>query len=854
MPGGIANVALSGHRDTFFRPLRNIKIRDLITVTTLAGSFNYRVVSMKVVDPSQMSVLDSSDKQILTRVTCYPFYHVGAAPERFYRPGGRKAHLKDSSRINKIAFVGDHLPRKCGIATFTADILGAVAAAYPQSQCICVSVNDIKGGYEYPEVVRFEIDEQDLSSYLRAADFLNISNVDIVCLQHEFGIFGGPAGGHILAFLRELRMPVVTTLHTVLAEPRPDQRRVMQELILLSTRVVVMAERGRQMLQDIYKAPLNKIDLIPHGIPDVGFVDPTYFKDQFGVEGKTVLLTFGLLSPNKGIEYVLNAMPGILEECPDVVYIVLGATHPNELREHGEAYRLSLEMLAKKNRIEKSVIFYNQFVELDSLKEFIGAADLYVTPYLNEAQITSGTLAYTFGSGKAVVSTPYWHAAELLADERGVLVPFANSQAIAREVVALLKDDTRRHAIRKNAYRMGREMIWSNTAQLYMNSFARSRLDGAAGSRKSLLTKTLDQRPRALPDLKLDHLMRMTDSTGVFQHAIFNAPNFSEGYCTDDVARAFILSVLLGELGEETEQARALGTTCAAFLHYAFNAKTRRFHNHMSFDRRWLDEQGSEDCQGRALWALGVCVGRSPHRGFQMIAGQLFSSALPPLSDFTSPRAWAFGLIGIHEYVRRLSGDSLVNQTRETLCAKLMDLFDRSCKPDWRWFEEELSYDNAKLAHAMILTGSDTGQKAVLDRGLEALRWLTKLQVSDKGHFRPIGSNGFYPMDGERAHFDQQPVEAQATVSACLVAYRATSDLWWYEQAQRAFDWFIGWNDLGLELYSPESGACGDGLHVDRVNGNQGAESTLAFLLSLAEMRLAQNMVTSFKEPIVVSA
>jgi len=703
-------------------------------------------------------------------------------------------------------------------------------------------------------VVRFEIEEQDLSSYLRAADFLNISNVDIVCLQHEFGIFGGQAGGHILAFLRELRMPVVTTLHTVLREPRTEQRRVMQELISLSTRLVVMAERGRQMLQGVYHAPLAKIDLIPHGIPDVGFVDPTYFKDQFGVEGRVVLLTFGLLSPNKGIEYVLNALPEILAEFPDVVYIVLGATHPNELREHGEAYRLSLEILAKKNKIETNVVFYNRFVDLENLKEFIGAADLYITPYLNEAQITSGTLAYTFGSGKAVISTPYWHAAELLADDRGVLVPFADAQAIAREVIGLLRDDTRRHAIRKNAYRLGREMVWSNVAQLYMHSFETSRLEGAALSRKSLLKKTLDQRPRELPELKLDHLSQLTDSTGVFQHAVFSVPNFSEGYCTDDNARAFILAVLLDELGEDQERGRALATTCGAFLHHAFDTNKNRFHNFMSFDRRWLDEQGSEDCHGRALWALGVGVGRSPLRSFQMMAGQLFAMALPALMEFTSPRAWAFGLIGIHEYLLRLSGDSLVNQTREALTCRLMELFERNAKPDWCWFEEELSYDNAKLAHALILSGRATGQRAVFERGLKALRWLNEIQISEKGHFRPIGSNGFYPRGGTRAHFDQQPIEAQAMTSACLEAYRATSDFWWYEQAQRAFDWFIGWNDLGLELYSPESGGCGDGLHVDRVNGNQGAESTLAFLLSLAEMRLAQNMVSSFREPIAIGA
>ena len=762
--------------------------------------------------------------------------------------------MKELSKVRKIAFVGDHLPRKCGIATFTSDLLAAVAAAHPQSQCFCVSVNDIKGGYEYPEVVRFEIEEQDLSSYLRAADFLNISNVDIVCLQHEFGIFGGPAGGHILAFLRELRMPVVTTLHTVLREPRADQRRVMEELISLSTRVVVMTERGREMLQEVYEAPPAKIDLIAHGIPDVGFVDPTYFKDQFGVEGKVVLLTFGLLSPNKGIEYVLNALPQILEEFPDVVYIVLGATHPNDLREHGEAYRVSLEMLAKKNKIEKNVIFYNDFVELENLKEFIGAADLYITPYLNEAQITSGTLAYTFGAGKAVVSTPYWHAAELLAEDRGVLVPFRDAPAIAREVIALLRDDTRRHAMRKNAYRIGREMIWSKVAQQYMHSFESSRLEGAALSRKSLVTKTLDQRPRELPELKLNHLSRMTDSTGVFQHAIFGVPNFSEGYCTDDNARAFILAVLLDELGEDPDALMSVATTSAAFLQHAFDPQAGRFHNHLSFDRHWLDERGSEDCHGRALWALGVGVGRSPFRSFQMMAGQLFAQALPALADFTSPRAWAFGLIGIHEYLRRLSGDSLVNQTREALTCRLMGLLTKTAKADWCWFEEELSYDNAKLAHALILSGHSTGQAHVFERGLHALRWLNELQISENGHFRPIGSNGFYKRGGERANFDQQPIEAQAMVSACLEAYRATADFWWYEQAQRAFDWFLGWNDLGLELYSPESGGCGDGLHVDRVNANQGAESTLAFLLSLAEMRLAQNMVASFKQPIAIGA
>ena len=758
--------------------------------------------------------------------------------------------MEKDSEIQKIAFLGNYPPRKCGIATFTTDLLTAVALERSKTECFSVAVNDTRDGYKYPDEVRFEIEEQDVSSYLRAADFLNISNVDIVCLQHEFGIFGGPSGSHVLALLGELRMPVVTTFHTLLLEPRADQRRVMEVLIARSTRLVVMSERGAAMLQELYQAPAAKVTLIPHGIPDIAFVDPNYFKDQFGVEGRMVLLTFGLLSPNKGIEQVLNALPEILKEFPSVVYVVLGATHPNELREHGEAYRRSLELLAKKNKLEKNVIFYDRFVELENLKEFIGAADIYITPYLNEAQITSGTLAYTFGAGKAVISTPYWHAAELLADGRGVLVPFANAQAIADNVIRLLRDDNARHSLRKRAYKLGREMIWSNVAKSYTGCFESARLDGAVTTRKVFATKTLDNTPLDLPRLELDHLSRMTDSTGIFQHAIFSVPNFSEGYCTDDNARAFILMTLLDELGEKPESARTLATTYAAFLQHAFDRKAGRFHNFLTFDRQWLDGRGSEDSHGRALWALGVCVGRSPYPSFQIMAGQLFAQALPVVTEFTSPRGWAFSLLGINEYLRRLSGDTEVKRVHQILTAKLIDLFDKTAAPDWLWFEDTLTYDNAKLAHALILSGHATKEKKVLERGLRALRWLMEVQTCEQGHLRPIGNDGFYRRGGERANFDQQPIDVQATVSACLQAYWATSEPWWYAQAELAFEWFIGRNDLGLELYSPETGGCRDGLLVDRVNWNMGAESTLAFLLSLAEMRQMQNMLTDFKEPI----
>ncbi len=726
----------------------------------------------------------------------------------------------------------------------------AVAAENPAMQCLVVPVNDLADGYDYPAEVRFEIAEQDLPSYLRAADFLNITDVDAVCVQHEFGIFGGPAGGHVLALLRGLQMPIVTTLHTVLREPNSEQRRVMRELIRLSTRLVVMNERGREFLRDIYHAPENKIDLIPHGIPDMPFADPNFFKDEFGVAGRQVLLTFGLLSPNKGIEFALRALPDIIREFPNIVYIVLGQTHPNLLRDEGEAYRLSLERLAKDLGVQKHVVFFNRFVELEELMRFIGAADIYLTPYLTESQITSGTLAYAFGAGNAVVSTPYWHAAELLTADRGKLVPFRDAKAIAAAVVELLRDEPLRHSMRKNAYKLGRDMVWSRVAQLYLKSFQQARQDHSFVGRKSSPIKTLDEQPGQLPELKLDHLFRISDSTGIFQHASFTVPNFAEGYCTDDNARALVLALMLQKLGYGSPQLAAHAATYAAFLNHAFDRKRGRFRNFMGFERHWLEEVGSEDCQGHALWALGLCVSQAGHGSFQMLAAQLFELALPVAAEFASPRAWAFTLIGIDEYLRRFGGDRRASQIREALTTRLMQSYSDTADDNWRWFEEVVSYANAKLPHALILSGRCLNAAPLLETGLKALRWLVEVQTSATGAFQPIGSNGFYRRGHERAQFDQQPIEAQATVSACIEAYHATGDSFWVAEARRAFEWFLGRNDLGLALYDSTTGGCRDGLHVDRLSQNQGAESTLAFLLALAEARALQNTLTSFKEPV----
>src|SRR5215472_5595997 len=458
--------------------------------------------------------------------------------------------MKRNSEIQKIAFVGDYLPRKCGIATFTYDLCTSIATQYPGSDCFVVPINDIPQGYDYPAEVRFEIEEQELDSYLRAADFLNFANTDIVSLQHEYGIFGGPSGSHVLRLMGDLRTPIVTTLHTVLKEPNVDQQRGLRQVAELSSRLVVMSERAGSFLRENYHVPDAKIDLIAHGIPDMPFVDPNFYKDQFGVEGKFVALTFGLLSPNKGIELMLRAMPAILKEFPNFVYIVLGATHPNLIREQGERYRISLERLAKDLGIKPNVSFYNRFVDIDELIEFIGMADIYVTPYLNPAQITSGTLAYAFGCGKAVVSTPYWYAEELLAEGRGILVPFDDSAALAREVIELLRDEPRRHSMRKKAYLLGREMIWSHVAHLYMDSFQRARRSRQDVPYKPLAVRMLAEEPMDLPGWRLDHMVRMTDSAGMLQHASFSIPNFAEGYCTDDNARALLLTMLLEQLGQ----------------------------------------------------------------------------------------------------------------------------------------------------------------------------------------------------------------------------------------------------------------------------------------------------------------
>jgi glycosyltransferase involved in cell wall biosynthesis len=766
--------------------------------------------------------------------------------------GSSAAHPRWQSKPSlpsRIAVVGNYLPRQCGIATFTTDLCAAISAEYGTARLLALPVNDTEQGYDYPDRVRWSLAQDDVKSYQEAADFLNFNNIDMVCLQHEYGIFGGPAGSHILHLLRALKMPVVTTLHTVLREPNPDQLMVMEEIAELSDRLIVMSQLSSQFLQEIFKVPGSKIDMVPHGVPDLPFLDPNFYKDRFGVEGKAVLLTFGLLSPNKGIENVIQALPQILAKHKNVAYIVAGATHPHILRREGDKYRASLQALAKEVGVESQVIFHDRFVSPEEMAEFIGAADIYITPYRYEAQVVSGTLAYALGAGKAIISTPYWHAIELLDDRRGALVPFQNPDAIAQKTIELLDTPAIRHAMRKRAYVFARDMVWKKAAQGYMESFARVRSDRMRSPRVQFSARATPKLLNQLPELKLTHVNALTDDTGMLQHAIFTIPNRAEGYTTDDNARALILIVLMEQLQRHgADQPGKTGKAnpdwpfrYMAFLEHAFHAENKRFRNFLGYDHLWRETQGSEDSHGRALWALGTLLARSENDGLRGAAGRLLEFSLPTALEFNSPRAWAYTLLGIQEYLNSYPGDRDAQKIRSVLSLRLLEMYKAIRSPDWKWFENVLAYGNARLPQAMLLVGSSCSDDRMVSAGLEALDWLMETQRCEtNGHFVPIGSQGFYHQGGEQARFDQQPIEAAGAVSACLEAYRVTGDSRWRGQAWSAFNWFLGDNDLQVALYDSVTGGCRDGLHPDRANQNQGAESTLSFLMALLEMRSLQ--------------
>ncbi len=747
--------------------------------------------------------------------------------------------IKYYEGIDSVAVIGNHLPRQCGIATFTTDLVKGLSAEAPDVYCWAIAMNDKPEGYPYPDTVRFEINQNNLTDDSVASQFLNINQTDIVCLQHEYGLFGGPAGSHLLKLLGDLRMPVVTTLHTVLKDPTPEYRAVMCKLSDLSDKLVVMSSKASDFLKDIYAVPEDKIVFIHHGIPDTPFIDPSFYKDKFGVEGRKVLLTFGLLSPNKGIENVLQVLPAVIKKHPDVVYIILGATHPHILKSHGDAYRIMLQQLVHKLNIGEHVIFQNRFVELQELCEFLGIADIYITPYLEEAQITSGTLAYAMGTGKAVISTPYWYATEMLAEDRGRIVPFHNLDAMAEQNIDLLDNDVDRHAMRKKAYLFSRDAVWREVSRKYLQVFREVQLNRTRNPRPrhSYVEKIRAITSFELPEIKLDHLKALTDDTGILQHANYTIPDRTHGYCTDDNARALLVSAMgqtylpTSGLGLDSFSGHYLG-----FLLYAYNEETGRFRNFMTYSRQWMEEIGSEDAHGRALWCLGKSVAFLQNPGHLAMSTTLFKKALRALEDVHFPRAIAFSLVGIHAYLYRFSGDSDVRRIREVLAEGLFNQFKNNETDDWPWLEDTLNYANGKLPHALLLSGQWMQRGDMIDMGLRSLKWLLTIQT-EKGHFVPIGSNGWYEKGGHRARFDQQPIEANAMVEACVEAFNVTRDKSWFDNAVMCFNWYLGHNDLNMPLYDPKTGGCRDGLMADGINQNDGAESSLAWLLSLMTLQ-----------------
>jgi glycosyltransferase involved in cell wall biosynthesis len=751
------------------------------------------------------------------------------------------------TKSKRIAFIGNSLPRQCGIATFTTDLSHAMGSSEHGAETRIIAMTNDKIAYAYPEDVVFEIRDGEIEDYGTAARILNNGSFDAVSLQHEFGIFGGPDGEFVLTLLSQLRIPVVTTLHTILAEPTPSQLRVLQKVAAASSRVIAMAHKGRELLESVYGVDPAKIDVIAHGIPNRTFHDPESAKAKHGYAGRPVILTFGLLSPNKGIEVVIDAMPAILAQRPDALYVVLGATHPNLLRQEGEVYRDSLRARAEQIGVGPSVVFLNQFVDVPTLLDFIAMCDVYVTPYLDEAQMTSGTLAYSFGMGSAVVSTPYWHAKELLEDGRGMLVPFGDSTATGQVIASLLGDDDRRLAMRRAAYDTGRSMIWSQIASLYLGSVEKAR----SAYRPRLVSDLVAQRiarPPQITSLKLGHFNAMCDDTGIFQHAVYSVPDRSHGYCVDDNARALVLATHLAAAGETGISERRTASF-AGFIQHAWNPDLARFRNFMSFDRRWLEPQGSEDSHGRTLWALGVCALSDNDRPRRRWASALFARAISTVLGFHSPRAWAFALIGLDAYCRANPDDRRSRVIRLQLAERLVELERRVSAGDRHWFEEGLSYENARIPQALILTGIATGTAQFVDIGLKSLRWLMTQQSGENGQFRPVGTDGFFDRDEAPKLFDQQPVEATATISACLAAHEATTDKSWLETAIRTFNWFTGSNDHGVSLIDPETGSCRDGLHPDRPNENRGAESVLCYLISCAEIGRASRLVRPVLQP-----
>ena len=752
------------------------------------------------------------------------------------------------TKVPRLAIVSTYPPRQCGLAVFSQHLFNSLRelgeAREVDGQRLQVVAMD-PGQYhrDYPPEVRLQIRAHRWTDYREAAEFLNLSPVDVVSLQHEYGIFGGEDGNLVIHLLKGMKKPVVTTLHTVLEQPTPGQRVTLKTICALSTVVVVQARRAVDMLADVFDVPRGKIVMIPHGAPDVPFLDPAFYKKSIGAEGRRVLLTFGLMSPNKGIEYAIEAMARLADEFPDLLYIVLGATHPEVKKRHGESYRLSLELLVKERGLQDNVVFHNRFVSEEQLLEFLVSADIYLTPYLGKEQIVSGTLAYAVACGKAIVSTPYWYAEEILAEGRGVLVPFRDPAAMADGLRPLLSDHLLRDRMRSKAYTFGRRMTWPVAAGSYMETFVDAfRAYGPQAAEARRWAKATDQ--PTLPEVNLGHLRTLTDDVGLLQHACYSTPHRFHGYSTDDNARALLVTGMNWQLMAD-EGIWPLAHTYMAFVNHAVDPETGKVRNFMSYDRRWLEEAGSDDCHGRTLWALGYCVNHMPVEPLFRLAARLFNRVRSLAAAIKSPRASAYVVLGCIEYLRHFAGDTEVRTLAMSQASWLAQLLRENSTGDWTWFEDVVTYDNGRLPQALIAAGSHLKDDDLLRNGLGALDWLIDLQTDpEDGHISLVGTDGWCRRGQERARFDQQPVEIPALMDACYEALRATGEKRWLAAMEDCFSWFLGRNDVHSALCDLSTGGCFDGIHHMGVNQNQGGESTLSWLLSLHRMHLVRNEQT----------
>ncbi|TPG12007.1 glycosyltransferase family 4 protein [Sphingomonas oligophenolica] len=725
--------------------------------------------------------------------------------------------------ITHLAMIGNFLPRQCGIATFTTDVYQAMRNRCPDIQVDVYAMDDHPGRYDYPAAVVGAIPQDDLSAYVDTARTIENSGAQAIWLQHEYGIFGGAAGDHILTLLDRTTLPLVVTLHTVLEKPSADERRVLEGLLRRAAKIVVMAERGREILARVYGASGKQIVMIPHGVPDRAFVDPDTLKDQFGWAGREVILTFGLLAPGKGIETMIEALPTVKAMHPTLLYVVLGATHPNLVAQEGEKYRDRLKAQAAELGVADNIEFIDAFVEHNELLDYLQASDIYATPYLNPAQITSGTLSYAVGVGKAVISTPYVHATEILADGHGVLVPFRDSAAFAREIETLLSSPRDRKRLSERAYVRGRTMIWPRLVEA---TLAETKIAVAAKPRRIALPDVAQT--VLAPDIAA--VERMSDATGMLQHSIYSVPDRRHGYCIDDNARALMLMSAVPDL--DPERRDKWMTIYASFVQYAWNPEARRFRNFMNFDRTWCEDVGSEDSNGRAIWALGVTARDAQDKKHRDWAMRFFDETASLALDLGSLRAQSFAMLGAAAMLEARPGHDLALSILKRFPDDHLALLAEARRPDWHWFEIVLAYDNARLPEALIRAGGALERQDLVDCGLATLGWIVEKQTSPHGRFRAVGTETFHRPYAEPLKFDQQPLEAQATVDACLAAFAATGDPHWSVEAQRAYAWYLGANDLGLPLATATDGGCFDGLMPTGLNRNQGAESILALQLA----------------------